>query len=255
MALLNIASRPDGKILATDLNNRLWIINADGAQRTLFTDVHPASAPFVCGRFVFFFHETIQGDSQGLMRTEADGTNVTKLVSGHLGSAACSVDGKFIFYDIQAPPQEIRKIPVEGGSPIEIADIPADAIEQQLAVSPNGRFLAYLYRKSGQPPGAAVRLAVMPADGGPTVKEFPMPRGISRLRWSPDGNGLQFSMHARASTATNLWEQPLTGGEPKRLTNFTSERIFDFDWSRDGKRLLMIRGDLNGDVVLVRNIR
>ena len=69
------------------------------------------------------------------------------------------------------------------------------------------------------------------------------------------GKSLQFSMDILAGAATNLWEQSLAGGQPKRMTNFTSGRIFDFDWSADGTRLLMIRGDLNGDVVLVRNFR
>ena len=42
---------------------------------------------------------------------------------------------------------------------------------------------------------------------------------------------------------TNIWEQPLNGGPPRQLTNFPSGRIFDFNfnWSRDGKRLLMAR--------------
>jgi Tol biopolymer transport system component/DNA-binding winged helix-turn-helix (wHTH) protein len=255
VALNSVASRLDGKILATDLDNRLWVMNADGAQRSLFTDVHPASTPFVCGRFTFFFRETIQGDSQGLMRAEDDGTNVTKLVGGQLGSAACSADGKFVFYDDEHPPQKIYKIPVEGGAPRVVAYFPPNAAQQQLTVSPDGRFLAYLYLNSDQLSAASERLAVVSADGGPPVRDFPMPRGISRLRWSPDGKRLQFSMDILASAATNLWEQSLAGGQPKRMTNFTSGRIFDFDWSADGTRLLMIRGDLNGDVVLVRNFR
>lgn len=255
VALESVASRPDGKILATDLDNRLWVTNADGAQRSLFTDVHPASAPFECGRFAFFFRETVQGDSQGLMRAEDDGTNVTQLVDAQPGSAVCSADGKFVFYDDVHPPQKIYKIPVEGGTPTVAAHIPSNAVEEQFTVSPDGRFLAYLYLNSDQPAAASERLAVVSVDGGPPVKEFPMPRGISRLRWSPDGKGLQFSMDILASTATNLWEQSLAGGQPKRMTNFISGRIFDFDWSTDGTRLLMIRGDLNGDVVLVRNFR
>ena len=255
VALDTVASRLDGKILATDLDNRLWVMNADGTERSRFTDVHPASAPFACGRFAFFFRETIQGDSQGLMRADDDGTNVTKLVGGQPGSAACSADGNFVFYDDLHLPQKIYKIPVEGGAPRVVAYIPTNAAEQQLAVSPDGRFLAYLYFHSDEPAAAADRLAVVSTDGGSPVKDFPMPRGISRLRWSPDGKSLQFSMDILAGAATNLWEQPLAGGQPKRMTDFTSGRIFDFDWSADRTRLLMIRGDLNGDVVLVRNFR
>jgi len=54
---------------------------------------------------------------------------------------------------------------------------------------------------------------------------------------------------------TNIWEQPLAGGSPKQITNFTSGSIFDFDWSQDGKRLFMSRGEVSSDVVLLSNLR
>jgi hypothetical protein len=30
-----------------------------------------------------------------------------------------------------------------------------------------------------------------------------------------------------------IWEPPLAGGKPRRLTHFTASRIFDFNWSFD----------------------
>jgi hypothetical protein len=43
----------------------------------------------------------------------------------------------------------------------------------------------------------------------------------------------------------------LAGGEPKQATNFTSGRIVDFSWTRDEKTLLLAKGDLTRDVVLI----
>lgn len=51
--------------------------------------------------------------------------------------------------------------------------------------------------------------------------------------------------------ASNVWEQMLAGGEPKQVTNFTSGRIVDFSWTRDGKTLLLAKGELTRDVVLI----
>jgi Tol biopolymer transport system component len=51
--------------------------------------------------------------------------------------------------------------------------------------------------------------------------------------------------------AANVWEQSIAGGEPRQLTRFTSGRIFNFDWSGDGKRLVMTRGSISRDVVLL----
>ena len=51
--------------------------------------------------------------------------------------------------------------------------------------------------------------------------------------------------------ATNLWEQPLSRGKPKQLTQFSSGQIFDFSWSADHARLLLARRQSSRDVVLI----
>jgi Tol biopolymer transport system component len=73
------------------------------------------------------------------------------------------------------------------------------------------------------------------------------------LLWSPDGKSLQYLLTQNG--ATNIWEQPLDGGKPRQLTTFQSGRIFDFHWSRDGKRLLMTRWEVSSDAVLINNLR
>ena len=101
-----------------------------------------------------------------------------------------------------------------------------------------------------------MKLAVIPVDGGPPARLFQVPGWTYEhacLRWSPDGKGLQ-SLLTRDG-ATNIWEQPLAGGKPKPLTKFTSGRIFDFNWSSDGKQLLLSRGDVSSDVVLLSDFR
>ncbi len=47
----------------------------------------------------------------------------------------------------------------------------------------------------------------------------------------------------------------MSGGPPRQLTNFASDRISNFAWSRDGKQLLLIRGDVTSDVILISNFR
>jgi hypothetical protein len=52
----------------------------------------------------------------------------------------------------------------------------------------------------------------------------------------------------------NIWEQPIEGGPPKPVTHFTSDKIFYFDLSRDG-RLALSRGTDQTDAVLIKNFR
>jgi len=54
---------------------------------------------------------------------------------------------------------------------------------------------------------------------------------------------------------SNIWSQPFTGEQPKQVTNFKAERIFSFDWSRDGKQLIVAHGSITSDVVLISNFQ
>jgi Tol biopolymer transport system component len=73
------------------------------------------------------------------------------------------------------------------------------------------------------------------------------------LHWSPDQKSIQYLLTRKG--ATNVWEQPLAGGPPRPVTDFTAGHIFDFAWSRDGKQLLLAKGEQTSDVLLISNFR
>jgi hypothetical protein len=47
----------------------------------------------------------------------------------------------------------------------------------------------------------------------------------------------------------------VNGSPPKQLTNFTSDLIFWFAFSRDGKQVALSRGSRTSDVVLISNLQ
>jgi len=49
--------------------------------------------------------------------------------------------------------------------------------------------------------------------------------------------------------------QPIDGGPPRMLTDFKSDGIFWFDFSRDGKQLAVARGTQTSDVVLFSDFK
>jgi Tol biopolymer transport system component len=73
------------------------------------------------------------------------------------------------------------------------------------------------------------------------------------VRWSPDQKGVQYVLTRKG--ASNVWQQPLSGSDPYPITDFTSEQIYKFAWTRDGKQLLVVRGENVSDVVLISNFR
>jgi serine/threonine protein kinase len=53
----------------------------------------------------------------------------------------------------------------------------------------------------------------------------------------------------------NIGRQPIAGGPPKQITNFSSGLIFGFSWSRDGKQLAIARGNRTSDIILISGFR
>ena len=56
----------------------------------------------------------------------------------------------------------------------------------------------------------------------------------------------------REKGVDNLWLQPLDGGPGRELTNFTSLKIYSYQWLPDGKSLALVRGDSPSDLVLIQ---
>jgi Tol biopolymer transport system component len=142
------------------------------------------------------------------------------------------------------------KISIDGGgAPIQLSD----KISAVPRVSPDGRFIACFYRAQL---GKFSKLAVIPSEGGEPVKVFdksPTTLVEAGMQWTPDGRALTFIDNRDG--VSNIWLQPLDGSPARQLTNFTSETIFRFAWSPDGKMLVAERGTEIGDIVLINKQR
>jgi Tol biopolymer transport system component/DNA-binding winged helix-turn-helix (wHTH) protein len=249
LPLFRVVEAPDGHLLATSMDGKLWSLQPDGSQRTLFTDLLVTDFqgdPTPCGRFIVF--TSGRAATTELIRVAGNGSDPVRLVKGDLNSAVCTPDGKYLFYDDM---QRIFRIPVQGGASVEIAKILGENMGSRLSISPDGKFLAYAYRDSVPVP--VTRLAIIPVEGGSPKKVLNALGVISGLLWSPNGNSLQYSFSRNG--AFNIVDQPITGGEPRELTKFESGIVYDFHWSPDGKRLLMARGEFTSDAALMSNLR
>jgi eukaryotic-like serine/threonine-protein kinase len=279
MPMVAAVPRRDGRILAVSGNDELWIMNQDGTGLAPFSNLHDLAPPVVCGDFVVagaywsgaFANQqaapdtlkgtklasgrlTVQRSYESgpvtIMRVDSDGLNPTKLAEGVLYSPTCSPDGKFVYYILMLPIENISRVPIQGGHSEIVGDVPSKGIKGTMRISPDGRFLAFPYDQD-QPTWLS-KLAVISTENGQTVNTFETPGGVyleSCLRWSPDGKGLQYLL--TKGDVTNIWEQLLSGGPPHQVTKYTSGRIFDFNWSADGKQLFLSRGEVTSDVVLL----
>jgi Tol biopolymer transport system component len=72
------------------------------------------------------------------------------------------------------------------------------------------------------------------------------------MRWTPDGKNLSFINEEKG--ISNIWLRSLKGGEVKKLTSFTENSIFRYDWNSDGKKLAVTRFSTTSDVSVIRTV-
>jgi Tol biopolymer transport system component len=178
---------------------------------------------------------------------DADGSNVKQLTRGtHESNAQLTPDGRWVIYAswLTGKPT-IWKVSIDGGEPVQITD----KYSQAPVVSPDGKQIACYYWDEQLE--TKFLTAIFSIDGGAPLKTFDLP--TMNVRWASDGRALTYiDTHDGAS---NIWSQPVAGGPPRQLTNWKSDRIFNFAWSRDGKQLAVTRGVVTNDVVLVSDAR
>ncbi|MGA3326872.1 MAG: hypothetical protein ABSF45_20610, partial [Terriglobia bacterium] len=258
---------PDGGIVytaptATEVNLGSMDAQGDGRKQLTALGVEGGwiREPSVCGDGQHVVAVSNQGGNFGLVKMDTDGSDLVRLTSGTFDSApACSPDGKWVVFQSRRTGTwtTLWKISTDGGEPAQLTTewtyLPA--------VSPDGKWIACVY--SPDPNKQEYRLAILPAAGGGLAKTFELKEEPVVVGWTPDGQSLTYPASGpitvpgtgAATLAANLWNQPIAGGPPRRITNFETGNIFAFAWSRDGKRLAVVHGPITGDVVMISNFR
>jgi Tol biopolymer transport system component len=240
-----LAWTPNGRIVYVSEesgNADIWSIDAGGSdRRQLTTDPHYDTGPDVSpdGRHIAFMSNRAGAENIWLM--DIDGGNQTRLTSKNVErNPVFSADSKWIFFTgWETGKAATWKIPVEGGEPVQVV---AD-LSFYPAISTDGSLLAY---------GSEGKIRVAPSAGGQPIKTFEE-RGWMYL-WMPGRRMLSYL--SSQNDVTNIWAQPLDGGEPQRLTDFKPGPALGlYAWSRDGKQLAVTTGSPTSDVVLLSNTK
>jgi eukaryotic-like serine/threonine-protein kinase len=244
----------DGKIITAE--GQLFRSRVDGTlemQLTRNGDNNNASA---CGdgRHIVYTSE-LDGILQ-LWRIDLDGRNPVRLTTDTVfGGAHCSPDGRWVAYSGPGPHgwTALWRVPIEGGQPVQLNE----NVARRPAISPDGKHIAALFGSPAEgEQGELSNLAVFPATGGPPARVFSLPATTDRRvepRWTPDGSGIAY-VDERGATS-DIWVQPLNGSAARRLSNFTSDRVVGFDWSKDGRQLAVSLAGMPHDAVLIENGR
>jgi DNA-binding winged helix-turn-helix (wHTH) protein/Tol biopolymer transport system component len=203
------------------------------------------------GRYVVVVSN--RGGKPNLWRLNgADGGDPKQLTEGdgevHPRFAA---DGNFVFFQkgFGSVKASVWRVPIEGGEAQQLIP-PHNSFPD---VSPDGKQIVSSNMDPSSGGAAQWRLAVSATESGKLLQSFPLPPTVTNrfTRWTPDGRGLTYIR--TVGGVSNLWLQPVSGGEARQISNFGTHRIEAFDWSRDGKSLAVIRNLAMSDAVLVRD--
>ncbi len=240
---MRLAWLPDGKVLTQNGKHEFLLLDpAHDARTTVIKREPSGDLGAVCGNTGTFLFDALSSDKGdvNVFRMSLTGAGKKKLTEGHVnGSPDCSPDGKqFIYVTSQNGKILLMLAPLEGnGAAKQIAEDP----REQARFSPDGTKIA-LFTKGN--------LVVVSAADGTKLKTFPINfEAVNSLHWMPDGSGISFV--AQKGAASNIFVQPLSGGNPVQKTNFTSDFTIAYAWSPDGKKLLMTRTHIPRDIVVL----
>ena len=244
---------PDGRIIFQTLERGktdLGIMNVDGSKRRLITDdTDDDRFPLITadGRLVYV---SLTPTGPELRISALDGSHRQTLAGAiHLFTApAISPDGKFAIARREIDGiGALWRIPLDGGTLRQVISYES----YTPAISNDGTRLAFFYLDED---ADTFKIGVVPIDGGERQVELTGAAQFSSqtmLRWAEADDAL-LTTYVPGDRA-NLWRLPLDGSPSVRITDFSDQRAMWFDYSPDGKTLVIARGTLSRDAVLIEN--
>lgn len=254
---------PQGKIVFSSRLGHitdLYSIGPDGGERVQLTSNAGSDNTWPNashdGRYIFFTSN--RSGTRAIWRIDADGRNTKQITSGEVPkvsgfSSAPSVDGSRVFFLKSGPnPSAIWRTSMDGGEAEPVSRLVGATAEGFLSESADGKWLAYQHvsdAQGGQSEDGAIQIGVIASDGSGDPRLFDVRVRRPIFHWTSDDT---FDYIAGTFNTSAIWRQPLNG-ESRKLIDFP-DRIFNFAWSSDGKDLVVSRGKLVGDAVMVSNL-
>ena len=231
----------------------LWVMNSDGTgnrQLTFTPDRHelqPELSPD--GRQVIFMTRYNPG-LLAIWRMGLDGGGAKELVRNvdRFAEPHISPDSQWVFYNTrdEAGNPSFWKVAFEGGQPEKVRE------KTPCRLSPDSNWFVCRYREPV--PEAPYKVIIVPAGGGEPTKTLDWPKGAEGLYWSPDGRAIDYI--ANREGIYNVWRTTLDGGKEQKLTDWqTTDPLWAFAWSRDGRNLAITRDTGKNALLLIQNFR
>lgn len=239
---------PDGKkvaIVRYQNANDIWVF--DFARKTMNRltfdggNITPVWSPD--SKYLYYSGRDAATNQRRLLRKAADGGTEAELLATFESRAllgSLSRDGRAVYFDM---PQgtgltDIMRLPLEKDAKPEVV-MPGRADRFSPAISPDGRYMAYVSSESGTPD---VFVHALGAGGGRWQVST---NGGLEPRWSQDGKELFYRRNTQLISVPVETSPNLTLGTATLLFegvyNLRTDSGVSYSVSPDGKRFLMVR--------------
>ena len=227
---------PSGQLIGDQGNKLNRIDPTNSTQSAIPTEEGtPNGNPSACAdghniAFELAFHGG-SGDSN-IWRVDSSGSNLKQLTTGKRDDhPTCSPDSRWVYYIQEGDEGKLTRVSIDGGTPQPVSELPIS--DSAFDLSPDGKLAAFATLEHSAE--HKDKLALVDTETGKAkLLDFDRLR-FGLVRFSRDGKAIVYP--TRENGVDNLWLQPLDGSKGRQITNFTSEHIYDFHWSFDGKQL------------------
>jgi Tol biopolymer transport system component len=121
-----------------------------------------------------------------------------------------------------------------------------------IGISPDGKTLVYVVATTNTVTANSTdKIALLDIATLRSPRMFDANPRISKgVQFTADGKSVAYPV--KENGVDNVWIQPVDGSPGHQITHFNSEQILSFHWSPDGKKLGILRGHTDSDVVLLQ---
>jgi len=262
------AISPKGDDIAVSLSGRttdLWVRRSDGGRQKLTLDGSVNWRPFWAsdGRSLIYSSSrgaTDGSDAYAIFRKRVDSDAPPELLLRRptgIWEAELSGDSAWLVFrtDDEGGESNIRARRLRGDTTVVDVAASAATYENQVALSPDGRWLAYASIAVGE--GWEIYVTAFPDRSSTRLVSRD---GGTEPRWSRDGRELFFKSRGNLVAVSVPPGPVFTPSAPRVLFPVNAYRAANnrqqYDVSPDGQRFLMIRdlgGNASGSVVYVEN--
>jgi eukaryotic-like serine/threonine-protein kinase len=250
----NFSWTPSGQLIAKQGNNLNHIDPATGIKSVIATEEgKPTGEPSACSDGHVTFELAFHGGTgdMNIWRVNSSGSDLKQLTTGKRDDyPMCSPDSRWVYYIQEGDEGKLSRVSIDGGTPQPVSELPVSS-DSAFDLAPDGKLAAFATLDHSA--GHTDKLVLVDTDSGKVkLQSFDRLR-FGLARFSRDGKAIVYP--TRENGVDNLWLQPIDGSKGRQITSFTSEHIYDFHWSFDGKQLALVRGHTDSDVVLIRDAK